>query len=407
VRLASRLRPVDAVIGAHGLASFALGLVFPYTAIYLADLPRVGTAGVALFYASSGGANLAVALLLSAGVVRLPRVRLGVLGTLLWCAGYLVMPVVGSPATVMAAAVAIGAGQGCLLAAIIPIVNALVAADERRVVFARRYAVLNATLALGALTGGALTAVLPRSVIPSFFLANAVGILPLAVAMRMARRHMAADAGQQEEGDAVPAMPVVTLWKVALPAAMVQLAMYLFGFSQFEATAPLVSEKLMDMGLFTVSLLLFVNVVVISGAQRLVTRLLEKRTEIAGLRVAVTLWVAGYLVAGALAFGPHGARLAGLLTYAVLFGLGECAYSCSFHPWLIAMVPDRALTRANALVNSMMGIGNFAGPSIGVGLALSGNATVVWFGLAASCTVVTALAGLLSGGRRLVPAEAA
>jgi hypothetical protein len=42
-----------------------------------------------------------------------------------------------------------------------------------------------------------------------------------------------------------------------------------------------------------------------------------------------------------------------------------------------------------------------------VGLALSGNATVVWFGLAASCTVVTALAGLLSGGRRLVPAEAA
>jgi len=83
----------------------------------------------------------------------------------------------------------------------------------------------------------------------------------------------------------------------------------------------------------------------------------------------------------------------------VLFALGECAYSCSFHPWLISVVPDSELTRANALANSMMGIGQFAGPSIGVGLALSGSAPLVWLGLALCCTVVTVLTGLLAARR--------
>ncbi|MFB8414993.1 MFS transporter [Streptomyces albidoflavus] len=115
-----------------------------------------------------------------------------------------------------------------------------------------------------------------------------------------------------------------------------------------------------------------------------------------GLRIAVGLWTVGYAVAGATAFLPYGFRLTGLLVYAVLFALGECAYSCSFHPWLISLVPDRELTRANALANSMMGVGNFAGPSIGVALAVTGSAPVVWFGLGLCCTLITVAVGLLA-----------
>ncbi|MDQ3402593.1 MAG: MFS transporter [Actinomycetota bacterium] len=396
-----RLRPADLIIVTHGLSSFCLGLVFPYTAIHLADRPAIGTAGVALFYASTGVANLVVALLLTIGRLKLPRVGLCVLGNLLWCAGYLLMPTIGSYPTVVAAAIAIGAGQGCFLAAIIPIMNSLVTAEERRAVFARRFAVLNATLAAGSLVAGVLTILLPRTVIPYFFIANAIGILPVALVVLLNRKHLrtseqkAAEAGPTAES----ALSFLALWKVALPAALLQLAVFLFGFSQFEATVPLVSEKLMDMGLFTVSLLLVVNVIVIVIAQRPVTKLLESRSEMTGLRIAVGLWVVGYAIAGVLAFGPFGVRLAGLLAYAVLFALGECAYSCSFHPWLISVVPDSELTRANALANSMMGIGQFAGPSIGVGLALSGSAPLVWLGLALCCTVVTVLTGLLAARR--------
>jgi MFS family permease len=402
----SRLRPVDGLIATHGLSSFGLGLVFPYTAIYLADLPNVGTAGVALYYACTGGANLATALLLSAGAVRLPRAALGVLGTLLWFVGYGAMAFVGTYPEVMASGVAIGTGQGCFMAAIIPLVSSLVTAEERRAVFARRYAVLNVTLALGSLVAGALTIMLPRTVIPYFFIANAIGVLPLTVAMLVAgRRIRSADKLAEASGEARDepvVMPVLALWKLALPVATFQLAVYLFGFSQFEATAPLVSEKLMGMGLFTVSLMLVVNVVTIMVSQRFMTRLLESRTESTGLQVAVGLWVLGFVAAGAGTFGTYEVRLAGLLVYAVMFALGECAYSCSFHPWLISLVPDSELTRANALANSMMGIGNFAGPSIGVALALTGDPSVVWFGLAMCCTVVTIFTGMLASRRRLV-----
>jgi MFS family permease len=388
----SRIQPADRVIMAHGLSSFCTGLAFPYTAIHLAS--KLGTGSVALFFSSTAVASLVVAVTLAAGYLRLSRLSLCLLGNALWFIGYLAMPFVGSSTAVLVVGTAIGSGQGCFFAAIVPIVNSLVSPQQRRAVFARRYAVLNATLAAGSLLAGVLTILLPRSVIPYFFVANAFGMIPVALAVVLSRRHLPHERASDDDPGA--GLSVVALCKVALPAVLFQFAVFALGFSQLEAVVPLVSEKLMGMGLFTVSLLLVCNVAVIVVAQRWVTRLLADLPELTGLRIAIGLWVIGYLIAGVLAFGPFEIRLAGLLAYAALFALGECAYSCSFHPWLISMVPDSELTRANALSNSTMGIGQFAGPGVGVGLALSGSAPLVWFGLALCCTTVTLLAGVLS-----------
>lgn len=392
-----RLRPVDTLIATHGLSSFFLGMALPYTAIYLSEKPGVGTGGVALFYAASGIANLAVALLLTTGVLRLPTFALAVLGNALWLCGYLVVPLADARPTAMFAAIAIGAGQGCFLAAIIPIMNSLVTPQERRLMFARRYAVLNVTLALGSLIAGLITLAFGTSVIGVFFVVNAVGIAPVMLTLLAGQRRFRDLArepkGREDEpGAGERALGQLALLRITLPVALLQLGVYLLGLSQFEATAPLVTHNLMSMGLFVVSLLLFVNVVVIALAQRRIAQALQHRPEVHGLRVAIGLWVIGYVQVGLLAHGPYWLRLIALIGYAALFGLGECAYSCSFHPWLISMVPESALPRANALVNSMMGIGTLAGPSIGVALTFSGNASVVWLGLAACCLPV--LAGL-------------
>jgi hypothetical protein len=119
---------VHRIIALHGVSSFCYGLVFPFTGIFLADRPGVGTHGVALYYGMAGMANLAVAL----GLVRPPRVALGVTGNLLSFTGYLVLPSVGSLSAVGLAAAAAGAGQRCFLAAVIPIVNSLVPEADRR-----------------------------------------------------------------------------------------------------------------------------------------------------------------------------------------------------------------------------------------------------------------------------------
>lgn len=398
-----RLRPADFIIVCHGFSSLCYGMVFPYTAIYLAGKPAVGIGGVVAYYAFSGSANLAVALLLTTGWIKLPKVALGVLGNGLWLAGYLTLSVAGSYPLVIAAAVAIGAGQGCFMAAVIPILNSLIAPADRRRVFGRRYAILNATLAAGALIAGTLIAFTSDRVISYFFVVNAIGIIPLMLALLGSRKHQQAlpdPAGAATTASDVGAMPILSLFKLALPAAVFQLTVYLFGYSQFEATAPLVTEKLMHLPLFSVSLMLVVNVLVIISVQRMATRLLERRTEVMGLRIGVSLWAAGYCLVGLLAFAPHAIRLGGLLCYAVMFALGECAYSCSYYPWLISMVPDSELGRANALANSMMGIGTFVGPSIGVALILSGSAPVVWLSLAGCCFAMVLYTRLAAGTRR-------
>src|SRR5258705_4896634 len=150
------------IIALHGVSSFCYGLVCPFTGIFLADRPGLGTHGVALYYAVAGVANLAVALVLAMGVVRPPRVALGVIGNLLSFAGYLLLPSVGSLSAVGLAAAANGAGQGCFLAAVIPIVNSLVPEADRRQGFARRHQVLHAALALGPLLAGAAVPPAPR-----------------------------------------------------------------------------------------------------------------------------------------------------------------------------------------------------------------------------------------------------
>ncbi|MEV6582870.1 MFS transporter [Streptomyces sp. NPDC051582] len=396
---ALRRRSVNRILVLHGLSSFCYGMVFPFIGIHLAARPGIGTGGVAVYYGVSGLANLAVSLLLASAAVRLPRHALGITGLLLWLSCFLLLTGGDTLAAAAAAAVLGGAGQGCFMAAIIPIVNSLVPPEERRQVFARRYQILNATLAGGSLVAGLFLTVFSREAITWLLLANAVGYLPVAFALGMARRvPEVPDGAEVPEAGAIGAAPTADgapaplgiglLVRASLGAALFQFGAYAVGFSQFEATAPLVADRLMDTGIGWISVMLTLNVVSIVAFQRPVTRLLEKRPEEHGLRIAVALWAAALVAAGVTAFGPEPVRLGGLLAYAVLFGLGECAYSCSFHPWLISKVPDRELTRASALCNSMMGVGMFFGPSLGVLLIGARHAAWVWLPLAALCGLV-------------------
>ncbi len=386
-------RAARLLIALHGVSSFCLGMVFPYTAIYLSDQPGVGTGGIAVYYAASGAAGLAVALVLAIGWLRPPRVALGLAGNALSAAGYLMLPAVGSLPAAGVAATAVGAGQGCFLAAIIPIVSSMVSEADTRRVFAVRYQVLNATLALGSLTAGLLIALLSRDLIPYLFVANAVGYLPLAAALVLTRR--VGEAGQaarvaQQEAAGRPAagrLSVARLMRATAGVVVFELVIALFVYSQFETSAPLVAYRLMGVDLGFIPIMIAVNVAVVVATQHHITRALERYRDVFGLRVAIALWVASYLVVGASTLlGPAGA-LGGLVAFAVLFGLGECAYSCSFYPWMIAKVPDSELTRITALTNGMMGIGVFAGPAIGVGLVTSGSALLVWLTLAAACSL--------------------
>ncbi len=401
-RAARSVRPVYWLLGLHGVSSFCYGMVLPYTSIFLSEQPGLGTGGVALYYAASGVANMTVALVLALGWMRPPRVALGVAGNALSAVGYLVLPAVSSLPQAALAAVAVGAGQGCFLAAVIPIVSSLVSESETRRIFALRYQVLNATFALGSLAAGVLTTLLTSAILPYLFVVCALGYLPIAAALLLTRGvseagRAARRAERAAAGDDGSPMPMMLLLRATIGVVVFEVVAALFAFAQFESTAPLVAYRLMDVGLSWIPALIALNVAVVVFAQPAMTRILERRGDAFGLRIAVGLWVAGYAVVGiTMLAGPF--ALAGLLAYAILFGLGECAYSCSFYPWMISKVPDSELTRITALTNGMMGIGLFAGPPIGIALVGSGSAALVWFSLAALCAA--AMLGTVRGGTR-------
>ncbi|MDQ2958057.1 MAG: MFS transporter [Actinomycetota bacterium] len=391
------------IIAFHTLASFGWGLVFPFTAIYLASKPGIGPGSAALYYAGAGSANLLVAIVLAAARKRPPDNALAALGTLLSVIGYLTLSVAGNNPTVVTAALCNGLGQGCLMAAIIPIVNSLIPPERRREVFARRYQCLNVALALGAVIAGGGASLAGRRMLPLLFVGQAVAYLPLVgLLVRRALRDFHAtrtsrSRPRHESEQPPPATPIRALIGMTAAAALFQLGAYMFGYSQFEATAPLVADRLLSTGLFVVSLMLAINVAVIVLVQGSITKWLSRWDEAKGLRSAMYFWIVGYAIAAVTSVAPRPFQLAGLLSFAILFGVGECAYSCSFHPWLIQLTPSGELTRASALVNSMMGIGMFIGPAFGVALVGLGHAPLVWATLVACCSAMVALTGRRSG----------
>lgn len=402
-------RRAERLIWLHGLSSFCWGMVYPYTAIYLARDPGVGTSGAGLYFAGAGVANVAMALVLVIGWWRPGTTQLGILGNALSLAGYASVVAVHAKPVAVIAGVLVGMGQGAFMAAIVPTVNSLIHEADRREVFAKRYAVLAGTLAGGAMVTGLLTTVIPAErLLTWLFPLTAAGYVPLMLAQYQVRKHVrdARPSSDQTRtvGAHVNTWSPLKLLRVCAWIITFQLVAYLIGFSQIESGVPLTVDQLLDIPLVWISVMLGVNALSIVLFQGTVTRRLAKYSVRAALRAALLLWVAGYVLLALTANSERIVTIGGLLVFALIFALGECAYSCTFHPWLVGTVPDRELTRAMAMANSTMGIGMFCGPLLGVGLISFGAATTVWLGLAA-----IALIGIISAhgasGRR--PAKAA
>lgn len=371
------MRWPDAVIFLNGVSTFGSGLAYPFTAIYLASAPNIGIGGVAVFYGAAAVANLLVTAVLAAGWAKPPPALLGVAGTIMLALGWLGTPTAGSLVALAGTSAVIGAGQAGLSVAVVPVLNSLITADERRTIFARRYRAINIGLGLGAVVSGVTTGFFSADVVPWLLAANGLSYVPLTVVFVLLYRRAIVPVQQETAaGERVRLGPAVLL------AGAFQLGAYLFAFGQFEATAPLVAVQLAGLDLAAVSVLLLVNTGVVVFGQKPVTSLLARRNEAFGLRVTVVLWAIAYGIAAMTSFGPTWLRLVGMVVFAFVFALGECAYSCSFHPWLIASAGEENVTRASALSSGMMGLGMAAGPSIGAALVLSGSAVVVWLVLA-------------------------
>ncbi|MCX4684424.1 MFS transporter [Kitasatospora purpeofusca] len=401
--------------GFHGLmaallaSSAGIGLVFPLTSIYISDQLGLGGTGAGTYFVAMAAAGCAAAVLGGPRADRGSAAAVGAVGTTSLVLSYALLGAAGGSLPVTASGLLAGVGYGLQYAAITGVVTALVPAAGQRRAFVLRHVMTNAGMGLGATGGGLLLAAgRPAGTLPWLYEAAASASVPLAVLFLLVhRRRPAAPAAPatSDNGVADPAAdpPGYRTLLRSRPIALLMLAQALFataGFTQIEATVPLLLHHGMGIGLAGVSAVTAGNALVLLLLQHPVARRLEGLAEETALIAAPLLWCAAF-GAGALATATDGAaRTALLAAFAALFAIGEIAYSSAFFPLLVRFSGPASLGRGSALSSLAWSTGTAVGPPLGIAVVTATGTGTGWLALAAGAAAVLAVTLLLHRAAR-------
>ncbi|AUA13535.1 putative transporter [Streptomyces malaysiensis subsp. malaysiensis] len=393
------------LMGALLLSSLGNGLCFPFTSIYISQLLGLGGRAAGGYFIAMAAASFAAALAGGPLADRGSPHRVGALGGAALAVGYALLALADSVALVLASGVCVGAGFGLFYASIVGVVDRAVPESGRRAAFAIRHIVNNAGIGLGSVVAGLALhgADTPVGALRWLYLANGLAALPLiAVILGVRPRTRPAPGNRPATAERSEAGPTYRTLLRARPMALLILAQALFaivGFTQIEATVPLLMHDRMAVTLGWVSTVVAANSFALIALQPLLRRHLERLPETVGLGAGPVLW--------AIAFGCGlGAALAGetapaavrhglLLAFAVVFAAGELMYSSAFYPLLLRWSGEEAVGRASALASLAWNLGTASGPPIGLFVVAHSSAAGSWLalalGAAAAFTVTAAL----------------
>ncbi|WP_413809256.1 MFS transporter [Streptomyces sp. OE57] len=401
------------LMGALLLSSLGNGLCFPFTSIYISQLLGLGGRAAGGYFIAMAAASFAAALAGGPLADRGSPHRVGALGGAALAAGYALLAPAGSVALVLASGVCVGAGFGLFYASIVGIVDTAVPESGRRSAFAIRHIVNNAGIGLGSVAAGLALhgAATPVGALRWLYLANGLAALPLIaviLGVRPRRRERHEPAEPSEGSGPSGAGPTYRTLLRARPMALLILAQALFaivGFTQIEATVPLLMHDRMAVTLGWVSAVVAANSFALIALQPLLRRRLERLPETVSLAAGPVLWTGafgcglGAALAGEAA--PAGVRYGLLLAFAVIFAAGELMYSSAFYPLLLRWSGEEAVGRASALASLAWNLGTASGPPIGLFVVANASATGGWLalalGAAAAFTVAAALHSRTTG----------
>ncbi|MFB7664984.1 MFS transporter [Kitasatospora sp. NPDC056138] len=384
------------------VSSAGIGLIFPLTSIYISDQLGLGGSGAGRYFVAMAVAGCAAAVIGGPRADRGGAAPVGAVGTSALVLAYALLGAAHGSVPVLASGVLAGIGYGLQYAAITGVVTALVPAARQRRAFVLRHVMTNVGMGLGAAAGGLLVADAARSAatLRVLYEVSAAASLPLAAVFLVVHRRRRAGPADDPGAEAAPqggdryrellrSRPLaLLLLSQALLAAV--------GFTQIEATVPLLLHHGMGIGLTGVSAVTACNAFALLVLQHPVGARLERLVEATALVAAPVLWCAAF-GAGALATaaGTGPVRTALLVVFAALFALGEIAYSSAFFPLLVRLSGPASLGRGSALSSLAWSAGTAAGPPVGIAVVTATGTSAGWLALAAGAVLVCAVTLLL------------
>lgn len=183
------------------------------------------------------------------------------------------------------------------------------------------------------------------------------------------------------------------------PMALLIVAQALFaivGFTQIEATVPLLMHDHMAVTLGWVSIVVAANSFALVALQPLVSPWFERLPETVSLAIGPVLWIAAFGTGWVAALCDGAAtRYTLLLVFAVLFAVGELTYSSAFYPLLLHWSGEAAVGRASALASLAWNVGTASGPPIGLFVIGHASAVGSWGALASGAALAFLVAASL------------
>ncbi|MEU8827240.1 MFS transporter [Streptomyces sp. NPDC048636] len=399
-------RPFGLLMGVLLLSSLGNGLCFPFTAIYISRLLGLGSRAAGGYFLAMAAASFAAALLGGPLADRRGPHRVAAIGGAALAVGYGLLAPADGVALVLVSGACVGVGFGLFYASIVGVVDLAVPESGRRTAFTVRHIVNNAGIGFGSVVAGLALhgASTPAGTLRWLYLANALAAVPLVVVVRALRpkgaeAHTTREAPETGGGPSGPTYR--TLLRVRTMALLVvaQALFAIVGFTQIEATVPLLMHDHMGVSLGWVSAVVAANSFALVALQPLLSRWLERLPETVGLAAGPVLWAGAFGCGlGAALAGPSApaaVRHGLLLAFAVVFAAGELTYSSAFYPLLLRWSGETAVGRASALASLAWNLGTASGPAIGLFVISRTSATGSWVALAAGAAVAFAVAAAL------------
>jgi len=390
--------PVRRLVAAVGVSSFGTGLTIPFTLILLSEVRDIPLRSTGLLLAVPGVVGLAVVPLSGALIDRIgPRVVLRT-SLLLQAAGNALLAVATTPLQALGALVLLGAGLGPSFPALSALLSGLVPDPGRQQrAFAVQFTVLNACIGLGGLTAATLVDVERPATFVALYLANAVTFLVYALAVPRPPGGRLPDRGAGPP----PAYREVLADRTFLRVCLTSLLFAFTGYAALDAGLPAFARVVGGVSPSVIALVFVVNTALIVLGQLLVVRLLAGHRRSTALAASALAWALSWGVLALVPVLPPAGRVAVVLLFGALFGLGEILLAPTFSPLVNALASDRLRGRYNALSSACYSIAFVVSPAVSA-LLISHDLGLLWLGLLVAGCLGSAL--LARGLRRRLTA---
>ena len=340
-------QPARVVIAGDAVAALGTGLILPLTLIYLHQVRGIRLPVVGALLAMEAAVGL-VAVPFSGALMDRIGARKVLAGAFIGQAvGSVGLAWTHSVLTAIPVMVFFGASMAPRFPAFMTLLAGLTPRpDEQQRAFAVNFTVLNAGVGIGGVIGAAVASVHHPASFQAMFLGNALCCLLFTVILvklpdiRPSHALQATKVGYRDVLANRPLRAVVIATLVLAFTGYAALDAGLPAFATVEAHAPV----------RVVALALTANTALIVVAQLFVLRLVRALRRSRALAMIGLIWAVSWAIFGLAGLGlPYPVRIACILGFAALFGLGETFMAPTISPLVNSLADDRTRGRANAL----------------------------------------------------------